>query len=250
MTPAGVIAVRKLSQEGILVNFTLGFSARQNYLATAFANPAFVNVFLGRLNAFVHDNGLGDGVNVGEKATLASQCGVTALRERGCTTRQIAASMRGPSQVESLSGVDVFTMPVKVAADYAENPGQNPRTRLNEDYEVSVNSDDVRVFWEIPKTFLKAVNSILDGNPDNMGPEDLVLRLDSLGFPDLFPIWTPGDLAAIATDGKIPTHKRWHNLLSSGDAAVDSLINAAALASFSGDQKAMDERIRGLLHRK
>ena len=72
-TPAGLLATRRVRQEGIPVNHTLGFSARQNYVITRLALPTFVNVFLGRLNSFIADNGLGSGDYVGEKATLASQ---------------------------------------------------------------------------------------------------------------------------------------------------------------------------------
>ena len=80
LTPAGLLAARQLSEDGIPINFTLGFSARQNYVITAIARPAFVNVFLGRLNAFVADHELGSGEFVGEKATISSQQAVLGLR--------------------------------------------------------------------------------------------------------------------------------------------------------------------------
>jgi transaldolase len=72
-TAAGLLATRKLSAEGVPVNHTLGFSSRQNYLIARIGKPAYVNVFLGRLNSFIADNKLGDGAYIGEKATLASQ---------------------------------------------------------------------------------------------------------------------------------------------------------------------------------
>ena len=104
LTAAGFLATRILRSEGIPVNFTLGFSARQNYLIARFASPSYVNVFLGRLNAYVSDNALGDGLLVGEKATLASQAAVTRVsRQAKKPTRQIAASMRGGSQVRDLA---------------------------------------------------------------------------------------------------------------------------------------------------
>ena len=65
LTPEGYLAVRKLRKEEIPINFTLGFSARQNYLAARLSNPDVLNVFLGRLNAVVKDNGLGSGDLVG-----------------------------------------------------------------------------------------------------------------------------------------------------------------------------------------
>jgi len=71
-TAEGLLATRVLANDGIPVNHTLGFSARQNYLIAAIGKPAYVNVFLGRLNSFVADNNIGPGTYVGEKATLAS----------------------------------------------------------------------------------------------------------------------------------------------------------------------------------
>ena len=48
-----------------------GFSARQN--PTPLLASLDSSAFLGQLNAFVADNKLGDGRNIGEKATLATQ---------------------------------------------------------------------------------------------------------------------------------------------------------------------------------
>ena len=83
LTPAGFLAARKLGQYGVPINFTLGFSARQNYLAALLPRPHYVNVFMGRLNSFVSDNKLGNGQNVGEKATLATQREISRLRWAG-----------------------------------------------------------------------------------------------------------------------------------------------------------------------
>lgn len=95
-TPAGLLATRRLSAETIPVNHTLGFSARQNYLIARIARPAYVNVFLGRLNSFIADNKLGEGTYVGEKTTLASQAAVKKLRHTHQTpTRQIGAKLPG-----------------------------------------------------------------------------------------------------------------------------------------------------------
>ena len=61
LTPEGYLSVRTLRKEGMPINFTLGFSARQNYLAARLSNPEFVNVFLGRLNQVVSENSVGGG---------------------------------------------------------------------------------------------------------------------------------------------------------------------------------------------
>ena len=138
-TAAGFISTRTLRGEGIPVNFTLGFSARENYLIARFASPSYVNVFLGRLNSYVVDNALGDGLMVGEKATLASQAAVTKVsREAKKPTREIAASMRGGSQVRDLAGVDVMTIPTATAAEAREKLDGKWTSKLEESYRVAL----------------------------------------------------------------------------------------------------------------
>lgn len=121
LTPSGLIAMRRLREEGIPVNFTLGFSARHNYIATAFGAPSYVNVFLGRLNSYMADHDLGNGKLVGEKAALASQREVRSLSlDNEQPTRQIAASLREAGQIADLAGIDVYTIPVAAAAEATE----------------------------------------------------------------------------------------------------------------------------------
>ena len=91
-----MIATRQLRQEGVPVNFTLGFSARHNYLAAAFARPSYVNVFLGRLNAYVETHGLGDGSLVGDDIVFANT--VTALDQVRYATRNVDGAAFLPSQ--------------------------------------------------------------------------------------------------------------------------------------------------------
>ncbi|MFZ0282923.1 MAG: transaldolase family protein, partial [Bacteroidales bacterium] len=116
-TAEGLIGAKRLKDAGIKVNFTLGFSARQNVLVTRVARPDYVNVFLGRVGAFVINNKLGDGSGAGERAVISSQNWVTGLSARNpWQTKQIAASLRSYNQLDLLAGTDVFTMPPKVAA--------------------------------------------------------------------------------------------------------------------------------------
>src|SRR5205823_6410211 len=129
----------------IPINYTLGFSARQNYLATLVSKPNYCNVFLGRLNAVVADNHLGDGKYVGERVTLASQAGVKELRDadRSVPTRQIAASMRSAEQMVSLAGVDVFTIPPKAVEEFYKHGYtlDDISDRTKEQYEVHLAPD-------------------------------------------------------------------------------------------------------------
>jgi transaldolase len=252
LTPEGLVATRLVREEGVPVNFTLGFSARQNHLATLFATPSYVNVFLGRLNSYVADNGLGDGRMVGEKATISSQQHVADVSNKtGKRTLQIAASMRSPAQVRDLAGVDVFTMPVKVAEGVREELDGTWESRIHTDYTVNlfVKEDMDRIgiakLWEVSKAE-KAFAESLAVSPPSTGDE-LVERAHQAGVGDIFPRMSAGDLDRIAEDGKIPVHDRWKDRLEKGETAVDALLNLAGLASFAADQADLDDRIRGLI---
>ncbi|HVR75048.1 MAG TPA: transaldolase family protein [Planctomycetota bacterium] len=249
LTAAGLISTRTLRKEGIPVNFTLGFSARHNFIATAFAEPLYVNVFLGRLGSYFADNKLGDGKMVGERATLASQAAVKSLsRGRREPTRQIAASLRAASQTADLAGVDVFTMPLKVAEAARKELDGKWRNRLLDTYSTTlapgVDPADVRweTLWDISAAE-KAFADALCARPPQ-APEDLIRMAHETGARDLFPTLAKANLERISTDGKIPKHDAWRARVRSGDLAVDTLLNLAGLASFAADQKELDDRIR------
>ena len=243
MTPSGLIAARKLGERGIPVNLTLGFSARHNFLTTAVAKPRYCNVFLGRLGAYISDFKLGDAKMVGEKALWASQN--TIRQMNGGKTLQIAASLREPSQLETLAGCDVITMPTPVAeggvktlkgvwSDHAKTP-----------LSVSVpNPEKLRLntLWDISDNEKKLIESLTAKQPES-GAE-LLERIRSGGCADLFPKLSSEDQAAIIKDGKIPKHERWAARIASGEVAIDTLLNLAALGSFTTDQAALDARIQ------
>jgi transaldolase len=252
LTPSGLIATRRLRQDGISVNFTLGFSARHNHIATAFAAPSYVNVFLGRLGAYIADNKLGDGKMVGEKATIASQrCARELSRGRKEPTRQIAASMRDAGQVSDLAGVDVYTMPLKVAESARKTLDGTWRSRTGEEYAVAlgagVDAKDVRweTLWEVGAAERKLIEK-MEAAPPKTG-EELVALAEAAGAKDLFPRLSRDDMERIARDGKVPKHESWRAKIRSGDVAIDTLLNLAGLASFSADQAALDDRIRRLI---
>ena len=254
LTPAGYLAARRLSLDGIPVNFTLGFSARQNLLAALFARPQYVNVFMGRLNAFVADRKLGDGRNVGEKTTLATQRALIDCRQAGRSpTQLIGASMRDGGQVAALAGLDVFTMPPKVAADYRAHPPASVAPRIGDDPAVTtapgVRPEDFNAasLWEVSPAFRHAVDALLAGDPDSLAPEGLVAHFEAAGLPGFLPRWTEADRAAIAADGKIPSYERWKGDLAAGRLGLDALMNASGLMSFTADQKALDDRVMSLV---
>lgn len=252
-TAAGILTTRRASQEGISVNHTLGFSARQNYVVARLAQPTFVNVFLGRLNSFVTDNGLGSGDFVGEKATLASQAAVRSLRQsRGVPTRQIAASFRTWEQYIHLAGIDVTTAPPGVARQWLARGNQLAKidSRVNWHYDAGIkaNLDPAHIrldtLWEIDDRFLACVETLEQEDVDSFEPQELVNFFQARGCADFLTHWSNSQIETSRQEGKIPKLENWADSLAEGLIALDSLMNLAALNSFSAAQEAMDEHIR------
>lgn len=254
LTPAGLLATRRVAREGIPVNHTLGFSARQNVVITCIGQPLFVNVFLGRLNSFVADNRLGDGSFVGEKATLASQRALRALRQsRGAPTRQIGASLRSGEQVRDLAGLDVMTMPTQVAEAFQAlaPPPDSLANRTQEDYPPGIDNTarDCHFdrLWEVDDGLRTCLEALDTEDLDAFSGEDLVAFFAQHGCGDLLMDWTPEQIQASRDEGKIPGLDRWGDDLEEGRIGLDSLLNLAGLNSFTVDQKAMDDHVRQVL---
>jgi transaldolase len=252
LSPAGLLAARRLHDDGIRLNFTLGFSARQNWLIASLSKPNWVNVFLGRINAFVADNKLGDGVNAGEKATLASQRGLRRLRqEQKLDVKQIAASMRSGQQCEDLLGLDTFTMPTAAAKEFLKkNPPASAVTdKTRNDPPVTFADAAVAAaqrldcFWTITPELERAAVACAKLDPNKATADDVVATLKQHGVTDLFPTFTPAEAATLAKEGKIPVHATWQDRVKAGTASWDGILTAAALASFTQDQQALDDRI-------
>jgi transaldolase len=258
-TPAGILATRTLINEGIRVNHTLGFSARQNYMTARIARPTYVNVFLGRLNSFVADNDLGDGAYIGERTTLASQRAIRELRHQlHLSTRQIGASYREGQQVIDLAGIDVMTMPPKVAKQFLELTGGGSAemsNRTEEDYKPPLN-DGVEIhevgldtLWDVEPTVVEACDALDKEDLDTFSPDDLVDFLADHGVKDLLVRWSDDQVATSAREGKIPSLDNWSDSLSEGEIGLDALMNLAGLNAFRADQEAMDDRVAEQLAR-
>lgn len=255
-TPAGLLATRRVSAEGIAVNHTLGFSARQNYVIARIGRPAYVNVFLGRLNSFVASNGLGDGTYVGEKATLASQGAVAKLREMNLTqSRQIGASFRAGVQVRDLAGIDVMTIPPKVAGEFL-SMGMRPAQIIDKtaaEYKPGLNkeidAEAIRLdtLWDIDEDVVECVDALEKERLDSFTPDDLIDFFKEHNCADVLVRWSDSQIETSTAEGKIPQLENWRDALADKSIGLDSLINLAGLNSFATDQKAMDERIREVL---
>ncbi len=251
MTPDGFVAVRKLSDEGIPVNFTLGFSARQNYFAARFSRPQYVNVFLGRLSVMLKENDFASNDTAGEFVTLRSQEAIEGLRKsHNSPTRQIAASIRSGEQVESLAGVDVLTIPPKAAGEYLERGTYktSPITRhSSSEFAVQLTCDDqtkvhLSRLWDIPDEFcaftdaaVKQVDSITEGY-------QIIELAAEHGVKDFFRVWPEEDLREIRAQGKQPKYDHWR-----GCTAADEMMSVGALQAFAVDQEDLDSRILRLM---
>lgn len=257
-TPSGLLATRRVTRAGVPVNHTLGFSARQNHLITRIGHPTFVNVFLGRLNSFVADNDLGSGGHVGEKAVLASQREVRRLAdEAGSATRQIGASFRSGEQVRDLEGLDVLTMPPKVAKAFLDlnlTPLQIT-DKTGEDYTPGIHQDvdkrgnRIDTLWNVPDAFVACVDELANKNLDEWSGAEVVAFLEEQGCGDVFPRFTDDEVRRSREEGKIPQIQNWKKEVTSGRVGVDSLMNLGGLNSFIADQEATDQRIRSVLQR-
>jgi transaldolase len=252
-TPAGLLATRRARQEGIPVNHTLGFSARQNYVITRLAHPTFVNVFLGRLNSFITDNGLGSGAYVGERATLASQHAVHSLREsRGFETRQIGASLRSYDQYLSLAGIDVITAPPNVARDLLENRDELPQieSQIEQNYVPGIDpgvdpgSIGLDTLWHIEEDLVACVDALEREDLDSFDPETLVDFFEAHGAGNFLIRWSNPEIATSAEEGKIPKLSNWTDQLADRSIGLDSLMNLAGFNSFAADQKQMDTHVQ------
>jgi transaldolase len=249
-TATGILGARLLRNSGIKINFTLGFSARENVLVTRIARPDYVNVFLGRVGAFMIDNKLGDGSGAGEMAVLSSQKIVTKLSGKNpWPTRQIAASLRNYSQLELLAGVNVFTMPPKVAATGKASLSGKFHSRIHESYDVSMfeSARDSRIekFWEVDDKVLALAEKLSSKVPETA--DELISRSHDAGCEDMFPIITEEEKRAVESDGKIPVYSRWEKKIREGKIAPDTLLTLAGLASFATDQKKLDQRIKSII---
>jgi transaldolase len=249
-TAEGLIGARRLRDSGVRINFTLEFSARQNVIVTRTARPDFLNVFLGRIGAFMMDNKLGDGSGSGEMAVIASQNWVTAVSaENPWQTKLIAASLRSHNQLELLAGTDIFTMPPKVAAAGRKSLKGNFTSRTHEVYEVSLYpaAKDARIekFWDVDDNVLNFSQRISEKLPST-GTE-LIHIAHEEGCEDIFPSLSKEEKAIIAGDGKIPVYSKWQKKITEGKIAPDTLLTLAGLASFTADQEMLDQRILNII---
>jgi len=111
MTEDGLIAVRKLAQDGIRTNVTLIFSPTQALLA-AKAGATYVSPFVGRLDDIGHS-----GMNLVEDIQII-------FENYSFRTEIIVASIRNPLHVLEAAkiGADIATIPYSVIKQLIKHP--------------------------------------------------------------------------------------------------------------------------------
>jgi transaldolase len=209
MVPSGVVKVpftpqaphcflvaRDLEREGIPVNFTSTFSARQALAAALLSNVTLTNIFMGRINQGLEAALLGEHVDlVAQRALLA------ARRDTGAKTLLIVASVREWRTFVHVAGCDVFTSPCSAIAELMVQKEFAPgdiRSRLETSYEdrlgiapavleklgasriarlYDVEPDLVRFLTELRNS--KEYQGLTDGDA-------LAKRFDQAGFGDMF----------------------------------------------------------------
>ena len=249
-TASGLLGARSLRNSGIKVNFTLEFSARENLVVTSIARPDYVNVFLGRIGAYIINNKLGDGSGAGEMAVLSSQKWVTKIAAKNpWPTRLIAASLRNFEQLELLAGTDVYTMPPKVAAAGRAALSGKFTSRINEVYDIGMNEEGKKAhlekFWSVDETVMRFAESL--GTKIPLTADELITRAHEAGCGDMFPHLTNDEANFIESDGKIPVYSRWEKRVADNSLAPDTLLTLAGLASFASDQRMLDKRIISII---
>lgn len=111
MCEDGMIAVKKLTAEGIKTNVTLVFSSMQALLA-AKAGATMVSPFVGRLD------------DIGNEGMVMVNDVIQIYRNYDFTTEVLVASVRSPMHLQqaAMMGADIATIPYKVMQQMTGHP--------------------------------------------------------------------------------------------------------------------------------
>ena len=194
--PQSVLIARDLEAEGIPVNFTSTFSARQVVVAALLANVTRTNIFMGRLNQGFH------AALLGEHVDLEAQRALRRLRrETEAKTQLIVASIREWQTLVRVAGCDVFTAPCSVLGEFISQtdvPSEALTSQLETSYEdrlgitedaiEAVGREQIARLWRVEPEFLEfLVDYRTSAEFRELGDgERLRHRFESAGFGDFF----------------------------------------------------------------
>jgi transaldolase len=247
--PHCFLVARDLEKEGIPVNFTSTFSARQAVAAALLRNVTRTNIFMGRINQGLKSELLGEHVDLEAQRTLTR-----LRREEGIKTQLIVASMHEWQTLITTAGCDAYTAPVSVIRDFLDQTEVSPdeiTSKLFTSYEgrFSVAGDVISrlgkertaKLYQVEPEFIEFLNEYRHTvEYRNLADGDrLFRRFDNAGFGDLFYAPKDAEWNEIRRD-KIPqldaplTHRL----------SLDTLYTLLADADFEKYQDEMDREIK------
>jgi transaldolase len=247
--PHCFLVARDLEQEGIPVNFTSTFSARQVVAAALLSKVSLTNIFMGRLNQGLQAELLGEHVD------LAAQRALRELRQQAITTTQLlVASMRDWQTFIRTAGCDVYTAPVGVIRDFLKQTQINASEishKLLASYEdeLGISAEvlgklgaaKIAGLYQIEPEFvefLKEYRQTVEYR--NLEDGDLLFkRFDKAGFGDLFyapsgPEWNEIRRSKLPDLDTTLTQRL----------SLDTLYSLLADADFEKYQEEMDQEIK------
>ena len=246
--PECFIVARDLEREGIPVNFTSTFSARQAVAAALLCNVTRTNIFLGRL-----DQGL-EACLLGAHVCLEAQRALRRFRQSaGVKTQLIVASLRSWETFLHTAGCDVYTAPVKVLREWMmreEIDQDRLVSRLDQSYgdrlgiSSSVQSqlgvERIARLYDVEPSFVDFLMTFRETREweELTDPDGLFTRFEEAGFGDLFYSPRQNDWAEIRR-GKIPDLNG--SLIR--QLPLDTLYSLLADADFEKHQEEMDGRM-------
>ena len=194
--PQSLLIARDLEAEGIPVNFTSTFSARQVVAAALLADVTRTNIFMGRLNQGFH------AALLGEHVDLEAQRALRRLRdEAGIKTQLIVASVREWQTFFRVAGCDVFTAPCSVLAEFlsqTDMPAEALTSQLETSYEdrlgiaeeaiKAVGLQRIARLWRVEPDFIEFLVDYRTSAEycELKNGDGLRRRFESAGFGDFF----------------------------------------------------------------
>lgn len=194
--PEAFLLARDLEREGIPVNFTSTFSARQAVAAALVSDVTRTNIFMGRLN-----QGLGADL-LGAHVDLEAQRALTRLRrDDGVKTQLIVASVHDWRTFVRTAGCDVYTAPCKALTGFLEQDEIGPddiASQLETSYEDRLGIDPdtlnrlggerISRLWRVEPELVEFLRTVRQDTAflDDADGDALFRRFDDAGFGDIF----------------------------------------------------------------
>jgi transaldolase len=131
------------------------------------------------------------------------------------------------------------------ASAITDRTADDPEVRFVDGVDVA--GDRLTCFWDLDRGFEAAAAAAAGLDANTATADDVLAALADSGAGDLFPQFSAEEAAKVRDEGKIPNYASWVERVRAGTCSWDGALTAAALASFTKDQDALDERIRGLI---